>query len=386
VGSLNGVVPTNLLDNPFPNGFISPSGTSLGMLTNVGQSISAPTRYRPSPYMEQWLLGVQYQLLSTTTLQVNYVGNRGVKLPWNGFQANQLNPADLALGNGLLEQVANPFYGTITSGSLSYPTVARGQLLLPYPQFTSVLLSQQPGAFSNYNALNASLTRNFRNGLQFLASFTWSKYLTNEDDVINFFGAAEPRNWYNTSLDKSTASNDVPRSFVLSWVYDLPVGKGRKFAPHNAIVDGLVGGWSLSGVGTFKDGFPLAFTTTNNTNSFGGNQYPNIVADPSLPNPTPQRWFNTAAFTQPAAFTFGNVSRTTPYLRSEGTENFDMNLNKNWQLWNETSRLQFRAEAYNLLNRTAFFAPNTNLASSAFGTVTSAGSARSIQLALKLYW
>ena len=96
--------------------------------------------------------------------------------------------------------------------------------------------------------------------------------------------------------------------------------------------------------------------------------------------------FNTAAFAQPAAFTFGDVPRTTGYLRSQGTINEDASLQKYWQLWSESAKLQFRAEAYNLFNRAQFFAPNTTFGTSSFGVVPGALPARSIQLGLKLYW
>ena len=145
----------------------------------------------------------------------------------------------------------------------------------------------------------------------------------------------------------------------------------------------------IAGISNFKDGFPLSITdATNNTNSFGGNQRPNIVAQPSLSNnnQTIYQCFNTTAFAQPAPFTFGNLGRTLGYLRSQGTLNFDMTLQKYWQLWNESSRLQLRAEFYNLFNRTQFFAPGTNFGTSSFGVIPGALPARSIQFGMKLYW
>jgi hypothetical protein len=125
---------------------------------------------------------------------------------------------------------------------------------------------------------------------------------------------------------------------------------------------------------------------TNNTFSFGGNQRPNQTGDPRLENPVIDRWFNTDVFVQPPAFTFGSVPRTMPNLRSHGTNNFDITIQKYWQLWKEDTRLQFRTELYNAFNRTGFYAPNTSFGNPNFGRVVGALPARSIQLGMKLYW
>jgi Carboxypeptidase regulatory-like domain len=389
VGTLNGVTPQNLLSNPFPTGLLAPVGEANGGATNVGQNIDAVLRNRASPYVQQWTANVQYQL-GNTVFQTAYIGNHGVKLLFNTtYELNQLPPADLALGNQLLQQVPNPFYGIITSGALSSPTIAYGQLLRPFPEYTGVENVQPPSASSSYNAFQVSANHRFSNGIQFLVSYTWSKYLTNSEGPEGWTNgqAQSVQNFYNNSLEKSVASDDIPRSLVASYVYELPVGKGRAFAPSNKIVNGVIGGWQVAGISTFKDGFPLAITNaTNNTNSFGGNQRPNILGNPTLSNPSIYKWFNTADFAQPAPFTFGNAPRTLPYLRAQGTLNTDLTLQKYWGLWNETSKLQLRAEFYNLFNRPQFFAPGTTFGASNFGVVPGALAARSIQFGLKLYW
>lgn len=389
VGTLNGVTPQNLLSNPFPTGLLAPVGEANGGATNVGQTIDAVLRNRANPYVQQWTANVQYQI-GNTVLQTAYIGNHGVKLLFGTtYELDQLPTADLALGNQLLAPVANPFYGIITSGALSGPTVSYGQLLRPFPEYTGVEDVQAPSASSNYNALAISANHRFSNGIQFLVSYTWSKYLTNSEGPEGWTNgqALSVQNWYNNSLEKSFMSDDIPRSLVASYVYQLPVGTGRKFAPSNKIVENVIGGWQVAGVSSFKDGFPLSITNaTNNSNSFGGNQRPNIVANPTLSNPTIYQWFNTAAFTQPAPFTFGDVPRTMGYLRSQGTINSDMTLQKYWRLWNEASRLQLRAEFFNLFNRTQFFAPGTTFGTSSFGVIPGALPARSIQFGMKLYW
>jgi Carboxypeptidase regulatory-like domain len=389
IGSVDGVTPTNLLRDPFPTGLLLPPGKAAGALTNVGLDTNAMERGRPTPYVEQWTFSIQHELPSNILVEAAYVGNHGVKLPYASFERNQLDPKYLSLGNQLLDPVANPFHGVITVGALSGPTIPYGQLLRPYPQFESVSGVQPPSGMSTYHALNASLQRRFSNGLQFLVTFTASKYLaTPEGNEGWAAGSANfVRNWYDTSLEKSLMSNDIPKSFVASYIYELPVGKHKKIEPGNKIVEGIIGGWQISGVFTAKDGFPLAMTTTtNNTNSFGGGQRPNVIGDPTISAPTIYKWFNTAAFAQPPAFTFGGAPRTMPNLRAPGILNWDGTLQKNFPIGGERSRLQIRGEFYNVTNRANFYAPNTTFGDPNFGVINGALPARSIQLGARYDW
>ena len=390
VGSVDGITPQNLLSNPFPTGLLQPPGKAAGGATNVGQQINAVLRNRPTPYVEQWMAGIQYEVARNTVVQANYVGNHGVKLLFGpAYELNQLPTQYLSRGNALLDPVPNPFLGVITSGSLSGPTIPAGQLLRPFPEYTSVSNVQPAAGFSSYHALSVSANRRFSGGLQFLLSFTWSKYLTNTEGSEGWTNgqAQSVRNWYDASLEKSLMIDDIPHAFVASYIYELPVGRGKKLAPSSKAVDAIVGGWQISGISSFKDGFPLSITAaTNNTNSFGGNQRPNLIGKPGLSNQSIAEWFNIAAFGQPAPFTFGNAPRTTPYIRAQGTINTDASLQKYWRLWSEVSKLQFRAEFFNLFNRPAFYAPNTTFGDPSFGVVTGAFPGRSIQLGMKLYW
>ena len=389
IGSVDGVTPTNLLRNPFPTGLLLPPGNSAGGLTNIGLDTNAMERGRPTPYVEQWTFSTQYELPYNSLIEAAYVGNHGVKLPYASSQLNQLNPQYLSLGNQLLNPVPNPFFGVITVGALSGPTIPYGQLLRPFPQFESVSGVQPNSGMSTYHALNLSLQKRFSQGMQFLVTFTASKYLSTPEGNEGWAAGSANfvRNWYDTSLEKSLMSNDIPKSFVASYIYELPVGKGKKIAPGNKIVEGVIGGWQVSGVFTAKDGFPLAMTTTtNNTNSFGGGQRPNIIGDPTISNPTIDKWFNTAAFAQPPAFTFGGAPRTMPNLRAPGIFNWDGTIQKNFRIAGDRSRLQIRCEFYNLTNRANFYAPNTTFGDPNFGVINGALPARSIQLGTRYDW
>jgi hypothetical protein len=131
VSSLDGVTPANTLSNPFPNGFNLPSGNSQGASTLLGQPVVGMQRNRHVAYAEQWNFDAQESLPGKLLLDVAYAGGRGVHL-YGDYNANQLPDADLAQGSALTAQVANPFYGHISSGALSGPTVAASQLLLPF--------------------------------------------------------------------------------------------------------------------------------------------------------------------------------------------------------------------------------------------------------------
>jgi hypothetical protein len=200
-------------------------------------------------------------------------------------------------------------------------------------------------------------------------------------------GQTPIRDNYNLAAEKSLDAADTPNSLVVTYIYELPIGKGKKLgASLNAVADAIVGGWQISGVATFKSGFPIAITTgTNNTNSFGGSQRPNLVGDPTLSNPSIHEWFNTAAFVQPAPFTFGNAPRYMGNVRAPGMEKFDIGLQK-WFKWREILKLQFRAEMFNAFNRVNYYAPDGNLTDSSFGTISGTLPPRDIQMGLKLYW
>ena len=385
----DGYTPLNTLSNPFPSGALPQTGNSLGAMTDVGYGASGSQYHRPDPYMEQWMVGFQYALTKNDLIDVSYVGNHGVKLAQGSLNYNQLPTADLSLGNQLLQQVANPYYGKITGSGcgLSSPTVAYGQLLLPYPEFCSVSMAQPLGSFSHYNALEMSFTHRWSSGLSLLASYTYSRFTDNTAGTTNWLGQSPVRDNYNLAAEKSLDAADTPNSLVITYVYELPIGKGKKVGTGlNSVANAIVGGWQISGVATFKSGFPLGIEDgDNNTNSFGGSQRPNLVGDPTLSNKSISKWFNTAAFAQPSPFTFGNAPRYMGDVRAPGMEQFDIGVQK-WFKFTDTRKLQFRAEMFNAFNRANFYAPDGNLTDSTFGVISGTMPPRDIQFGLKLYW
>jgi hypothetical protein len=392
-GTLN-YVPYNTLSNPVPNGLLLPQGSALGAMQDVGQSVSAVRSARASTYIQQWMFGVQYSVRTNDLLDIAYVGNRGIKLSAGAYERNMLDPKYFALGsNALTTLVTNPFYGKITSSGcgLEQPTVQRQRLLRPFPQYCSVAEQAAPVGDSYYDALQMTYTHRFSSGFSVLASYTFSKFI---DDVEGNNGWANSgptsiRNYYNLAAEKSVDGADIPHSLVVSYIYELPIGKHKAFGSNlSTPVNAVVGGWQVSGISTFKQGFPLSIAPANNTlNPYGGNRRPDIVADVHVAHPTIDKWFNTAAFKDPAdPFAFGNSPRYISTLRAPGYQNWDLAVQKYWN-FGELTRLQFRAEMYNAFNQANFYAPNQYSGSgAAFGTIGGVFPARDVQFASKFYW
>jgi hypothetical protein len=387
----NGFAPQSTLDNAFPSGLLPQTGSTLGAMTNVGLATSGTESHRPDPYMIQYMAGVQYAVTGNDLIDMSYVGNRGVHLQQGNIDFDQLPTADLALGNQLLRQVANPFYGKIANSGcgLSSPTISYGQLLRPYPEFCDVNIGQVNNSWSRYNALQVNYNRRWSAGLQMLASYTFSKFT---DDTSGTNGWAQTnsvpiRNYYNLAEEKSVDAADITHSMVISYIYELPVGKGKKVGTNfNAFENAVLGGWQVTGVSTFKSGFPIGVVGgVNNTSSFGGNQRPDLSGNPTVSHPTLQQWFNTSAFLQPAPFTFGDAPRYMSNVRVPGLQQFDIGIQK-WFYWREILRLQFRAEMFNAFNRANFYAPDANFNDPAFGRISATLPPRDVQFGLKLYW
>jgi hypothetical protein len=390
--SLNGGLnPSSSLSSPFPTGLIPVSGSSLGELTDVGLGVTAVPSDRKSPYVEQWMAGFQYAFSPNDVFEASYVGNHGIRMVAGSVNSNQLNPSYLSQGNALLTQVTNPFYGTITNSGcgLDQPTVVKAQLLRPYPEFCDISTTQAPVGFSLYDALQTNYTHRFSKGVSILASYTFSKFIDNVEGVTDWAIAGNDsiRNYYNLAAERSVDADDIPHSLVVSYIYELPVGKGRALGSHlNRPVNAVIGGWQVSGISTFKQGFPLSITSSNgNANLYGGNQRPNLVGDPHIANPSIHQWFNTNAFAVAPAYTFGDVPRYFSTLRAPGYENWDFGLQK-WFGFTEDVRLQIRGEMFNAFNHPNFYAPDQHVGDAGFGTITNANPSRDIQIAAKLYF
>ena len=328
-----GVTPFRYLNNPFPDGVLQPPGRDPAFLNTLigGLGVRAPIPNQPLGYMQQWNFNIQRQLAGGTLVDVAYAGSKGTSLPVNAQTINQVPDSALALGTQLNQLVDNPFHGTsVATGRLSQPRVAYGQLLRPYPHFTDVAMAGPTNRSSTYHAFQAKVERRFAGGASLLASYTASKLITDAGTLTGWLDGLEgfsAQGWAtggnNNDLRalKSLAAFDVSQRFVLSYVLDLPFGKGKPIGGNLAGAANLiVGGWGINGVTTLQKGFPIGVSPSQNlSNSFGGGQFVDNNGTSAEKSGDPQtrlnEYFRTDVFSQPAAFTFGK-HRKGPARRS----------------------------------------------------------------------
>ena len=391
------------LSNPFPNGIAQPVGSSQGLSTAIGQTFETPlANDNKVGYTQNYNLDVQHQLPWSTIVDVAYVGSHGVHLNRageNDFYLNQLPISVVQAQKTALQQsVPNPYYGLIKTGTLSAASIPRSYLLAPFPQFVNIQASYPTGGFSQYDSVQVKVTKRTAHGLSVLAAFTGQKLFDNYSNISNVGNQAGGiQDIYNAAGDRSVSSNDISHKLVISGVYELPFGRGKRFGGSwNRTVDALLGGWQSNGIYTQQSGFPLAITTQNTSQAGGNTLRPNVTGiNPITHGPVSQRlgvpghnsaggYINAAAFAQPAAFTFGNASRTISNLRAPSYENVDFSLFKNFTLHSDM-KLQIRAESFNSLNQVVFGSPNTTLSSALFGVISATNNTpRQLQFAAKL--
>jgi len=427
--SVDGITVVQPLAQAFSTGVLPVTGNALHGLTNVGQGGGGVSPYHPDPRIKQFMFGFQYAFTPNDLLDVNYVGNRGTRIILQGMIYGQLDPKYLSMGSALNTQVPNPFAAALNASNLptsscglSSPTVSQAQLLLPYPEFCSgATASQETAGFSNYNSLQATFTHRVSLGLIFMASYTYSKFLDDTDGAEQWAnissGGASIRNYYDLKADKSVDGTDIPQSLALNYVYELPIGKGKKIGSGmNGLEDAIAGGWQVSGITHIQAGFPLSINANNNAGSlWGGNQHPNLtgagiktagcggappsggVSHPFIPVGTKYCFFNgqpsdksllnlgQGAFSQASAYDFGSAPRYFSNLRAPGYVDEDLGIQK-WFNLTEKFRMQFTAQMFNAFNHPNFDSPDINLgdAGKSMGESNNTQGPRQVQLSLKI--
>jgi hypothetical protein len=373
----SGITYTTMLPNPFPNGLLPALGAKGGLSTNLGQAISFFDAGLKQPYSQRWSFGVQRFLPGQFLLDVSYVANRATHLPVtqqiNSTPAKYLSTLptrDQTTNNSLTLQFPNPFNGL---NSVYTSQITRAGLLAPYPQFGAISVTRSMG-YSWYHALQARAEKRFSNGLSLQAAYTFSKFMQ----------ATEMLNNSDTRPYRVISDSDRPHVFTTSSVWEIPVGKGRRFGKTLPPPVSLVlGGWQLQNTIIRQAGQPLGFGSNA---LFAGDLH-------NIPLPKGQRdvsqWFNVkAGFNTVSAQQLVNNIITFPLrfsgVRSDGQATWNFSLMKKYKV-SERLSVQFRAEVYNAMNHPSFDTPNTSPTSSTFGTVTAAVSEpRNWQFALKL--
>ncbi len=367
--------------NPFAGGIQVPTRGS----DFVGQAIRGDQLNRPQPYLSDWTFSIQHEITPTLLAEVGYVGSKFTHLFWNR-QHNQNDPAELSYGPDLLKLVPNPFFGKITTGALSTPTVQLRQLLRPYPQYLDVLIFRDPYGDMNYESMTARVVKQYSHGLLFQLAYTLSKTIANTAQS-NTWVVGPSNALYNADYNRSLEANDVPQRLVLSYIYDFPVGHGKKFLNHGIAATAL-GGWEFSGISVFQAGRPILIIGPDQTNLYnftGTSGRSDRLHSPVLTSgQTDNHWFDTTAFAAAAPFTVPTDSLSQPNLRSQRRINTDFSFIKNTR-FKEKYNVQFRAEFYNIFNHPALTPPVTDVTNAQFGQVISSigGSERNVQFGLR---
>ncbi len=390
----NSNLPALQLSQGFPTPPIQPLGAALGSSAFLGQSASYDQSAQKTPMSQQWNLSIQKQVLGGWVVDVAYTGNHGTHLVAGSYNLNQLDPKYLSLGTALQNPVPNPYAGKVT-GSLGSATITQQQALLPYPYYSSITVRNPHLGDSIYHAGLLTVQKRFSSGLSVLASYTKAKLISDSVAAPINFGSIEQvtnngyqNGLYGRNLERSVDPTDVPQRFALSTVYELPIGKGKAINIENKILNAIIGGWQTQSIMTLQKGLPVLISGASNNLASRPNS---TGVSAKLDNPTQYAWFNTAVFVNPPLYTYGNVGRALPDVRTPGFFNLDFSMIKNTRI-RERFNLQTRAEAFNLDNHVNLGYPNTGFSpgangtntSSTFGTITSARAARSIQIAMKL--
>lgn len=406
--------PTATLSNPFPNGFTQPAGSSGGFTTFLGQNVDFFNPNMKNPYSIRWTFGIQQQVTRSLVMEVAYIGNHALRLPMSVTQLNgiprqylsTLPYRDAALITTLTGSVPNPFAGLIPSlgsGGLNGNNTSVRQLLTPFPSFpvadstsfsSGVTMRNGNTGSSYFNSLNVRVEKRMTAGLQVVATYGWSKLIERDSWLNNT----------DTVPEKRISPFDRPHRFVSAVNYDLPIGKGKLLNLTNRWMDRMIGGWRLNGIYTYQVGAPILWMngSTNNPGDYplcavatvnglcpSGSEVTSLYSsDFKLDNRMVDgKAFDTTRFVTATSAQFQFHLRTMPTtfsnIRSYGQNNFDASILKKFQT-TEGTYFQFRFEVFNLLNHVAFGAPNVQVTSSSFGTITSqANRPRQIQIGLR---
>ncbi|HEY1462695.1 MAG TPA: TonB-dependent receptor [Terriglobales bacterium] len=387
--SLNGFDPAFSIDSGVP-AFSLPPNLDPTQLNFQGPQFTDRSYGRP-PMIQNWSVEIQHELATDLIADVAYVGQHSTNLRSNYDAVNTLDPKFFSLGTTLLDLISSPQAAAagINAPYAGFPgNLIAAQALVPFPQYFGF---NTDGALENlgqstYNALEASLQRRFHNGLNLMASYTWSKTLTNADAALPFFATLHqggaPQNVFNKDGDKAISNQDLPQNFVVSYIYELPVGKGKKYLAGSNAADKVLGGWSVSGVQRYESGQPIAFGCATGVPAFSGciryDQVPgssilspawksghfNPITD-SMFNPVDTSGLSGAAFDDPnsaanvtarGAYAFGTLPRVDGDIRMRPYMSEDFNLLKRTKI-GESKDLLLQVSFLNAFNRHIFNRP-----------------------------
>ena len=366
--------------------FIDPT-----VMNNQGNALFLESKVDRPGTIQNWTVDVQRQLPFNTIADVAYVGGHGDHLQAFLHDPNQGNPANLSYGACLQVNIADQETSPACAGqplvAAPYPGFSGSvsQALRPYPQYGTVTVDSatmdDPFGDYTYDAMQIQVTKRTSAGLTVLASYSWSKNITNADSEYPTEAAWEGNgtsgalNTYNLKVEKALSEFDIPQRVVLAWTYDLPFGKGKRFANQGGPVNVLAGGWKIAAVQKYQSGTPLSVTSPGWTSGiFGGNE--GATGSSSRPNAVPgvnpkvssngkfvygtSLRFNPAAFAPAPNFTFGDAPKTLG-IRELFNTSEDFNVTKAIPMFTERVHTDFRVEFFDVFNRHRFTGFNTSI-------------------------
>jgi hypothetical protein len=415
-------------------------GSSLGVLNDIGFSATGPIPAisRNVPYEQAWSFGLQKELPGKIIAQGDYVGKKGTHLYLGGFRdqnhlgsaferarlAGTVDVSSLATTfdpNPLAPYITDPL-SSLSQGTIHQYLDPNAQFHVPFPQFTSFSGDSPPIANSIYHAAQFRVEKGFENGLEFLVTYTVSKSIDDAsatDDSISWLGGGfqgntiSVQNPNNLKAERSLSVFDIPQVLQFSYVYALPVGRGKRFGGNlNPVVNSFIGGWQLNGIWRFNNGRPIIMAqTTNSTIPTYGTLRPTLNAPLKVNHSSEASMLNNYFFNacdvgntcpdgsiggapgsplaQTDSFTLGNAPRTYGGVRMPGTRIVNMALFKEFPISRarEGMRFEFRAEVFNVFNHPQFGDVDTGLGDGSFGTISGlAQNMREMQLGLKFYF
>jgi hypothetical protein len=400
-GGINAFLPANSLSNPYPNGLLPPTGSSAGLSTFLGRNIAFNLPDRSVPYVHSYSVGIQHQLPWNIVIDASYVGSRTMDVNTNtnnGGNARNINVntvEQLARANQdatyFSASVTNPFAGLVPGTALNNPTISRQQLLLPFPQFTTVLQGLEPIGRLWYDSLQLNVEKRYSAGLVVQGAYTWSKNI----EALTLVNNQDP------TPQKVLAAQDRPHRLVLSAVYQLPFGRGRAIGTNvGRGWNQVIGGWEVTTLGIIQSGTPINLPSNYN-----------LIGDPRVSDQSFQRWFSGCELLLNGTTRQPNAARTgfetgcsnpvwqqrntgttlaqnplrSSNIRNPWAKQWDLSINKRFVI-TERVNFQFRAEAFNAFNTPIRPNPNTDPNSTQFGfvSVNQSNFPRQIQFGFKL--
>ncbi len=389
--------PAAWLDDPYPNLEGELPNMDPGQQLYTGKSTTSPKSTR-LPYTQNWNVTLQYQLPHQFVLETAYVGNKGTRLRHSFFgRLNDLPTDFLQLGNVLRRQVGD------YPSAKPYPSFPDGQsvaqALRAYPQYTGLAETFPYNSNSFYNSLQVTLTRHFSNGLGVLAAYTWSKAITESDNAISYGWSGQSQDIFNRRLERSLAIFNRPHVFRLTWLYEIPVGKGKRWDLGGW--NYLIGGWTFSAIHNYSSGGMIGIGQSGiHTPAGFGHFRPDVTGAKQTVGGAPEDldFFVGTPYLDPKGFAesprtdegvpirVGTAPRALSHITSPHSLGERFRLVKVIPIW-ESVEFEFGFAATNPFNRHGRRIMSTNVSSANFGKMlVQGGGQRVIQLEGRFRW